>query len=527
MPTTDQSTTPTPPALVWFREDLRVSDNPALTAAAEAGGPIVCLFVLETDAALRPHGGASRWWLAQSLRALEAEIAALGARLIILKGPSAELVPRVSDALEARAVFWNRRYGGAERDLDTRIKASLRGAGVKADSFGARLLNEPWEVTTRTGDPMKVFTPYWRAARARGEPGRPLPAPAALRGLAGAAARLTAAGLDPCAVDELALEPTRPDWAGGLRAAWRPGEAGARERLSTFLERGFANYAQARNRPDLPSTSRLSPHLRFGEISIRQCWHAAMQAFHAHASGASEQDLDVFLSELGWREFSHHLLHHNPALATENHNPRFDAFPWRDDPDALKAWEKGRTGYPIVDAGMRELWATGWMHNRVRMIVGSLLVKHLLLDWRAGEAWFWDTLVDADPANNAASWQWVAGSGADAAPYFRIFNPVLQGEKFDPDGAYVRRWVPELARLPKSLIHKPWTAPREILTAAGVRLGATYPHPIVPHEVGRDRALAAFQATKRSAADPDAPDDLADENPGPTRKKTGAGRTAA
>jgi deoxyribodipyrimidine photo-lyase len=491
-------TTPDAPApiIVWFREDLRLADNPALAAAVAAQAPIVPLYVLETDASLRPLGGASRWWLASSLRALDQALGRLGSGLVVLEGPSATLIPALANAVGARSVLWNRRYGGPERALDTAIKTALQADGCEAASFNGRLLNEPWEVTTRTGDPMKVFTPFWRAARARGEPAAPLPPPDAITPLPGVAQALAGAGMPARPIDGLGLEPTAPDWAGGIRAAWTPGEAGARQRLEAFLGESFRGYAEARNRPDLPSTSRLSPHLRFGEISVRQCWHAAMQAFQSDDSGVSGQDLEVFLSELGWREFSYHLLFHNPELSARNHNARFDAFPWRTDSDALRAWQRGRTGYPIVDAGMRQLWTTGWMHNRVRMIVGSFLVKHLLLDWRAGEAWFWDTLVDADPASNAASWQWVAGSGADAAPYFRIFNPVLQGEKFDPDGVYVRAWAPELARLPKSLIHKPWTAPREILTAAGVRLGATYPQPVVIHEQARERALSAFQQTR-------------------------------
>lgn len=484
------------PVVVWFREDLRLADNPALQAALDRRAPVVCVYVLESDPSLRPLGGAARWWLASSLRALDRSLARCGANLVVLRGESASLIPAIAEAVSASTVMWNRRYGGPERALDAAIKVSLQASGRAAASFNGRLLNEPWEITTRSGDPMKVFTPFWRAARARGEPSAPIGAPDLVPALPDLDARLATASITPTGIDALGLEPSAPDWAGGLREAWRPGEDGARERLRQFLTGGLRGYAEARNRPDLPSTSRLSPHLRFGEISVRQCWHAAVQAFQSGETGVCDEDLNVFLSELGWREFSYHLLFHNPDLAIRNHNARFDAFPWRTDNDALRAWQRGRTGYPIVDAGMRQLWTTGWMHNRVRMIVGSFLVKHLLIDWRAGEAWFWDTLVDADPASNAASWQWVAGCGADAAPYFRIFNPVLQGEKFDPDGAYVRRWVPELARLPSSLIHKPWTAPREILSASGVRLGATYPHPIVAHEQARERALAALQQTR-------------------------------
>jgi deoxyribodipyrimidine photo-lyase len=480
------------PSLVWFRNDLRLADNPALLAAAEHGGPVLCVYVLQDDAATpktRAIGGASRWWLAGSLRALKADLMALGGDLAIVRGDAAELVPRLAALIGASAVFWNRRYAKAETDVDTAIKAGLVDNGIAVKSFNAHLLNEPWTIASKVGGPLKVYTPYWRAVLAKGPPELPKPAPATIRGCADNVP-------GSLAIDDLGLEPTKPDWAGGMRAEWTRGEAGAKARLQRFLEHGLDGYGEGRNRPDLPSTSKLSPHLRFGEISVRQCWHAAEQA---HASGltrASDADLEIFLKELVWREFSYHLLHHNPELAHTNYTPRFDAFPWRDDNVALAAWQRGMTGYPIVDAGMRELYATGWMHNRVRMIVGSFLVKHLLTDWRRGEEWFWDTLVDADPASNAASWQWVAGSGADAAPYFRIFNPIIQGEKFDPDGVYVRHWVPELARLPNSVIHKPWTAPPMILGAADVRLGASYPKPVVQHEAARDRALDAFKSLK-------------------------------
>jgi deoxyribodipyrimidine photo-lyase len=483
------------PSLVWFRDDLRLADNPALSHAVARGGPVLCLYVHDpAPAATRALGGAAAWWLAGSLKALGHALTELGGPLHVFSGDPRSLVPAIARAANASLVCWNRRYGEAETTLDAAIKAELKASGHEAASFNGHLLNEPWEVTGRSGGPVKVFTPYWRAARAKGEPAPPLPPPTRL-----IAAAPPATGPQPVPIEALALEPVAPDWAGGLRAAWTPGEAGARGRLAQFLKDGLAGYAIQRNRPDLPSTSRLSPHLRFGEISVRQCWHAAVQAVASGASQAGEDDLDTFLKELGWREFSYHLLHHHPRLARDNYAPRFDAFPWAADTAGLKAWRRGRTGYPIVDAGMRELWTTGWMHNRVRMIVGSFLVKHLLLDWRTGEDWFWDTLVDADPANNAASWQWVAGSGADAAPYFRIFNPITQGETYDPDGAYVRRYLPELARLPTSLIHKPWTAPPAILAAAGVKLGQTYPRPIVQHEEARARALAAFQSLKTAS----------------------------
>jgi deoxyribodipyrimidine photo-lyase len=480
------------PSILWFRNDLRLADNPALMAAVARGAPVVCVYVLpdeKVSSGVRSMGAAIRWWLAGSLRALRSDLRSRGADLVVLRGNAALVLPALAEAVGAGAVFWNRRYARAETEIDATIKAQFVASGIEARSFNAHLLNEPWAITSKAGGPMKVYTPYWRAVLAKGEPEHPHPAPPAISGFVGH----VAGSMD---VDSLGLEPTSPDWAGGMRAEWTRGEAGAKARLERFLDQGLDGYGEARNRPDRPSTSKLSPHLRFGEISIRQCWHAAQ---HAHASGstrASDGDLEVFLKELVWREFSYHLLHHNPELATANYSPRFDAFPWADDAAALKSWQRGLTGYPIVDAGMRELYETGWMHNRVRMIVGSFLVKHLLTDWRRGEEWFWDTLVDADPASNAASWQWVAGSGADAAPYFRIFNPIIQGEKFDPDGVYVRKWVPELAKLPNSVIHKPWTAPPMILGAAGVKLGQNYPRPVIQHELARDRALGAFKSLK-------------------------------
>ncbi len=414
----------TAPALHWFRDDLRLADNPALSAAVEAG-PTILLYILDDGTARRPLGAASRWWLAQSLRALSGSIAERGGSLVLLKGDPAAIIPALVNAAGIGTVTWNRRYDAAEIALDTELKATLTAAGCTVKSCNAALLNEPWQVTSKVGEPMKVFTPYWRAARARGEPDAPLPAPKKLPN-----ATLPAAFQQQAlTVEDLALEPKTPDWAGGMRAEWTPGEEGAKTRLADFLDGALDGYGEGRNRPDYVSTSRLSPHLRFGEIGPRQIWHATQSARESGAITAGASDADKFLSELGWREFSYHLLFYNPDLARQNFNRRFDAFPWKADQPALAAWQRGQTGYPIVDAGMRELWTTGWMHNRVRMIVASFLIKHLLIDWRDGEAWFWDTLVDADPANNAASWQWVAGSGADAAPYFRIFNPVTAGRE--------------------------------------------------------------------------------------------------
>jgi deoxyribodipyrimidine photo-lyase len=488
---------PQAPVLLWFRDDLRLADNPALSAAVATGRPVLAVYILDDETkGVRRLGGAARWWLHGSLEALGKALSAKGAALHILKGPAEELIQALAKQATVAGVYWNRRYDEAERALDGRIKEALKTAGIEAKSFNGHLLNEPWEVTGKSGGPMKVFTPYWRTARERGEPGPALPAPSAIAG----AGWPTTVTLRAQTLDVLGLKPTKPDWSTEMATLWQPGEDGARETIHSFLTGPVKGYGDGRNRPDYRSTSRLSPHLRFGEISPRQVWHAAKLSFDAGEAGAKGYDLEKFLSEVGWREFAYHLLYQFPALPNRNFQPKFDGFPWLDDPAGLKAWQKGLTGYPIVDAGMRELWRTGWMHNRVRMITASFLVKHLLIDWRAGENWFWDTLLDADHANNSASWQWVAGSGADAAPYFRIFAPVLQGEKFDPNGEYVRQYIPELAKLPKKYIHKPWEAPHPILAQAGIKLGITYPRPIVAHEAARTRALAAFKSISAEAA---------------------------
>jgi deoxyribodipyrimidine photo-lyase len=481
----------TTPSLHWFRDDLRLADNPALAAAVTAG-PTLCLYILDEGEGRRPLGGAARWWLSRSLAALAASIEAKGGELVLMRGDPAELIPKIAAAAKIGVVTWSRRYEAPAIALDKALKAELTDAGVRVESFNGHLLNEPWEVESKIGEPMKVFTPYWRAARARGEPAAPKPAPKKID------APALPASLKSLAVSlaDLALEPTKPDWAGGMRAEWTPGEAGAKTRLSKFLTGQLSGYGEGRNRPDYLSTSKLSPHLRFGEIGPRQIWHATQAAVQSGEAAGSAADAEKFLSEVGWREFSYHLLFYNPDLATQNYNRRFDDFPWKADAKALRAWQRGQTGYPVVDAGMRELWTTGWMHNRVRMIVASFLIKHLLVDWREGEAWFWDTLVDADPANNAASWQWVAGSGADAAPYYRIFNPVTQGRKFDPDGVYVRRWVPEIAKLDNDAVHEPFALAAPQLRDAGIVIGRTYPKPLIALDSGRERALAALASLK-------------------------------
>jgi len=497
-PTSPSSSAMTP-AIVWFRDDLRLADNPALAQAVENHSAVICVFI-RGDALLqppslsgdcgtereRPMGAAARWWLHESLAALDQHLREKGSRLVLRTGDAADVLFALAKESGADAIYWNRRYGAAERASDADLKARLRTAGLAAESHNHALLYEPWTVKSKTGGPMRVFTPFWRAARAMAEPGRPLPAPPAI----------PSPQLPSEPLEDWALKPTNPDWASAFQTHWTPGEDGAEARLSLFTETALAGYGSDRDRPDIPSTSMLSPHLRFGEISPRTAFYAAE---YARADDGPGRDIDKFQSELGWREFAYHLLFHNPTLADANYQAKFDAFPWRDAPEDLRAWQRGMTGYPLVDAGMRQLWQTGWMHNRVRMVAASFLIKHLMIHWRHGERWFWDTLVDADPANNPASWQWVAGSGADAAPYFRIFNPTSQGEKFDPEGTFIKAYVPELAKVPAKHIHNPSAAPSDILARAGVVLDEIYPRPIVEHHFARDRALAAFKALKSAA----------------------------
>jgi deoxyribodipyrimidine photo-lyase len=477
-------------AVVWLRDDLRLADNPALHAAVSSGRPVLVCFILADSPRVRRLGGAARWWLHHSLAALSADLAERGIPLVLRRGEPVEEICSVAAAAAAGAVYWNRRYARDDRAIDDDAAAALRRAGIVVETRNGHLLAEPGEVRTKAGEWFRVFTPFWKAARSVVDDlSAPHPAPRSV---------MPAVATPGLSLDELELLPTRPDWAGGLRQTWRPGEAGARARLATFLDERLAGYAAGRDVPAAEVTSELSPHIRFGEISVRTIWHAARH--HAMANRIPEEVLSKFLAELGWREFSYHLLFHFPDLGERNFQGRFDGFPWRrPDPAVLRAWQRGKTGYPIVDAGMRQLWTTGWMHNRVRMIVASFLVKHLLIDWRVGEDWFWDTLCDADPANNAAGWQWVAGSGADAAPFFRVFNPVLQGAKFDPDGAYVRRWIPELADVSVDRLHTPWLENRDLLKNRGGGGQRTYPEPIVDHQNARDRALAAFERIKTYA----------------------------
>jgi deoxyribodipyrimidine photo-lyase len=466
------------PVIVWFRADLRVADHPALHVAAETGRPLIAVFVLD-EAGPRSLGAASRWWLHHSLQGLKNELAELGIELVLRRGDAVDVLSELIETTGATTVVFSRAYEPGAVRQETRLNEEL-GERVELRRRAGSLLFEPEQIASGSGKPYRVFTPFWKACVASAAPRSPLPAPTSLTPVEGSVPASES-------LSDWQLLPTKPDWSGGIAEAWTPGSACAARQLEQFTEDALTNYAADRDRPDLPGTSRLSPHLRFGEISPRQVWHA----IDATSDGKGKQ---AYLRELGWRDFSHHLLFHWPDMADKPLRPEFEKFPWRDDEDALLAWQQGRTGYPIVDAGMRQLWHTGWMHNRVRMAAASFLVKHLLLPWQAGERWFWDTLVDADPANNTAGWQWVAGCGADAAPFFRIFNPILQGERFDPQGNYVRRWIPELADLPDKLVHQPWEASKKQREASGI--GTDYPMRLVEHGKARQRALDAFEKIK-------------------------------
>jgi deoxyribodipyrimidine photo-lyase len=472
------------PVLVLFRRDLRIADNPAIAAAHATGRPMAFAYILDETGRFAP-GGAQRWRLAGSLENLTRALSCRGGSLILRRGALIATAAAIVKELGAGAVYWNRRYAPDEIAIDTTLKKSLGDSGVEVRTFSASLLREPWEIATKNGEPFKVFTPFWRALQQLGPS----------RDIAPEAKRFPAA--PAIASDDLAqwrLQPSAPDWAHEFADYWTPGEDAAHKALDQFLETRINAYSESRDIPSVRGTSILSPCLALGELSPLQVWRATMGAIEARriAPAAGEK----FLSEIAWREFSYSLLYNFPTIVDHAWRPSFDAMPWRDDDTAFRAWTRGETGVPLVDAGMRELWRTGWMHNRVRMVVASFLTKNLLIDWRRGERWFWNTLIDADPASNVASWQWVAGSGADAAPYFRIFNPVAQSEKFDPKGAYIRRFVPEIAALEDSAIRAPWLATDTALKKAGVSLGVNYPRPIVDLTSSRVRALDAYKEMK-------------------------------
>jgi deoxyribodipyrimidine photo-lyase len=468
------------PAIAWFRRNLRLTDNRAWLAACQSGRPVIAVYISdELDS-----GGASRWWLHGSLASLRDSLAEHGFDLVIRSGDPVENLQDIIAKSGARALFCSRRFEPEARRQEKRLREALSDE-VERHVYDDFLLRHPKIIKTGGGSPYRVFTPFYRASTAAGEPDLPLPAPDEIQAFPGE--------LDSIGLEELELLPYRPDWAGGLRENWQPGEAGALRQLDDF-ELRVADYAGDRDLPAIDGTSRLSPHLHFGEISPRQAWHAIRQS---GGSTLSADRAEPFLRQLYWRDFSWYLLYHFPDLPTDPLRPEFANFPWAGSDEQLEAWQRGRTGIPIVDAGMRQLWETGWMHNRVRMLVASFLVKNLLIPWQEGRAWFDDTLVDADMGNNAAGWQWVAGCGTDAAPYFRIFNPVTQSKKFDADGSYIRRWVPELEALPAKMIHDPWLADPAVLADFGVALGESYPEPLVDLGETRKRALEAFATIKK------------------------------
>lgn len=472
--------------IVWFRRDLRLHDNQALSQACEDGTSVIPVYIHapEEEEPWRP-GAASRWWLHHSLQTLESTLAALGSTLAVFQGDSLSILLMLCERNGATAVYWNRLYDPTTVVRDERVKTALNSTGIRTRSFQGYLLREPWEVMTGDQTPYKVFTPYSRAGFRLGDPPHPVERTQAVP---------TKGGDDrDDGVDSLRLLP-RVHWDAGLYEHWQPGEAAAWRRVETFIETCAGDYGGTRDHPGIDGASRLSPHLHFGEISPRALWHVVLQAM---SSEGKEQAAYTYLRQLLWRDFAHQLLFHFPHITEENFKPVFDAFPWREDPNLIEAWRHGNTGVPLIDAGMRELWHTGFMHNRVRMNVASYLTKNAGIHWRIGTRWFWDTLVDANLANNTLGWQWVAGSGPDAAPYFRIFNPVTQGRKFDPDGKYVRRWIPELSGFPDRYLHAPWSAPEAVRTEADVRLGDNYPEPILDLKQTRERALEDYAKCKR------------------------------
>lgn len=469
--------------LIWFRQDLRLTDNPALQAALKSGNPIICLFIFNQHTI----GQAALWWLHHSLIALSKTLEKCGNTLILRLGDPEKILAEIISQHHVQNMYWNRLYDSTSITRDKNLKTYWRAQGLTVESFNSHLLFEPWTVSTQQGNFYQVFTPFWRKGCGSGKnthytlnsAPKTLPAPQRIP--------------HSDRLDDWKLLPQKPDWAKMFSTLWTPGEIGAKKQLTNFLNHGLARYTLDRNVPALQNTSKLSPHLHWGEISIHRVWDTLLQK-ESQDKTIALNNIECFQSELGWREFSYYLLYHFPPLPQENFKKKFDNFRWENSTPLLKTWQNGLTGYPIVDAGMRELWHTGWMHNRVRMIVASFLVKDLLIDWRKGAAWFLDTLVDADLANNSASWQWVAGSGVDAAPFFRIFNPVHQSEKFDPQGEYVRKWIPEIKLLPDKYLHAPWQAPEDILTAANIKLGKTYPFPIIDHKQARSRALAMLKS---------------------------------
>ena len=469
------------PIIVWFRNDLRVSDNPALAEASKRAKVVPIYIHDPQDGSSFPLGAASKWWLHNSLDALSHRLKKLGCPLLLRKGKTKDILLGLAKETGAKVVHWNTRYLHHEVDMDSDISGKLEALGIEVCSYPGFLLSEPWEIHNQSGFAFKVFTPFWKHCLEKLNPATPLPAPIAVESMENPP--------QSQAIEDLGLFP-KIEWYGGMDEFWNPGESGAQANLASFIADIFRAYSSSRDIPGTRGTSRLSPHLHFGEISPRQIWHALK------GTGIIGWKNSQFLAEVGWREFAYHLLHAFPETTCHPLRPEFQHFPWEPDDRLLHAWQKGMTGYPLVDAGMRELWATGWMHNRVRMVVASFLIKHLLQDWREGAKWFWDTLVDADLASNTLGWQWTAGCGADAAPFFRIFNPTSQAQKFDPRGTYIHKWIPELRSLKPPALFEPWKVPPLELGMAGIELGKTYPVPVVNHPEARQKALDAYEATK-------------------------------
>ncbi len=468
-------------AIVWFRQDLRLCDNSAFAAACRQHDFVIPVYIL--DEITIPLGGAQRWWLHHSLASLDNGLKKIGLNLCLRKGPPLEMLEQLVRDNRIDAIYWTRCYEPAVIERDTLIKNSFQACGVSVVSANGSLLHEPWEIVNTTGQFFKVFTPYWRACLKRMGITREQVISRSPKSL----------DVNSESLDSWKLLPTQPNWAEPFGQYWQPGEVGAGIKLVDFIDFNLKGYSSTRDVPARNTTSKLSPHLHFGEISPWQIWRAIESV--KLDKNCDLKSIERFLTEIGWREFSYHLLYHVPTLANRNFKSNFDTFPWQNDAIFLKRWQEGKTGYPIVDAGMRELWHTGYMHNRVRMIVASFLTKDLLIDWRLGASWFLETLVDADLASNSASWQWVAGCGADAAPYFRIFNPVLQGEKFDPDGDYIKQWVPELKSVDVRWIHKPWMARQDQL---GLCVGKDYPEPIIDHLDARKTALLHYKLLEKT-----------------------------
>lgn len=475
------------PLIYWLRQDLRLHDNPTLMAAVETGKPLIIVYILDQDPEYKwSMGSASRWWLHHSLQELSHSLSQIGSRLVLRSGDVTDVLIDLIGETDADTLYFSRQYEPYASNLENQIHTQLS-EEIEVKRFKGYLLHEPESIRTGSNQPYKVFTPFYKSYLKSSQALHPIQAPEKIISYT----KKVSSEL----LNKWDLLPTNPNWACKFSDHWIPGENGAHQALSDFTADASSKYSILRNRPDVSGTSKLSAHLHFGELSPRQVWSAIKNRQHITPDSG-----ETYLRQLIWREFSYHLLVHWPDFPDKPFRKEFSQFSWKSNSKNLRAWQKGLTGYPIVDAGMRELWNTGWMHNRVRMIVASFLIKDLLIPWQEGEKWFWDTLVDANLANNAAGWQWVAGCGADAAPYFRVFNPVLQGEKFDPLGDYVRSWIPELKDLPKKYIHSPWLAPDNILSTANVQLGKDYPHPIIQHKEARDRALNAYQELKSATA---------------------------